>query len=86
MFDFGCHRIEVLVNLFGPVSKVASMVTNTVFDREVEDTATAVLQFESGTAAVLSVTHATSEPATRLIYSALTVRYTFRCSTKGRYG
>jgi len=62
MFDFGCHRIEALLNIFGPISKVASIVTKNVFDREVEDTATALFQFESGPCAVLSVTHAASEP------------------------
>ena len=62
MFDFGCHRIEALVNIFGPVKQVASMVSNVAFNREVEDTATALFQFESGTCAVLSVTHAASEP------------------------
>jgi predicted dehydrogenase len=61
MFDFGCHRIEALVNLFGPVERVTSLVSNVVFDREVEDTATALFQFNGGTCAVLSVTHAANE-------------------------
>ena len=62
MFDFGCHRIEVLANVFGPIEQVTSMVSNVVFDREVEDTATALFQFKGGTCAVLSVTHAANEP------------------------
>lgn len=62
MFDFGCHRIEALVNIFGPVQRVTSIVSNAVFNREVEDTATALFQFESGTCGVLSVSHAASEP------------------------
>lgn len=62
MFDFGCHRIEALVNCFGPVKYVTSLVSNVVFNREVEDTASALFQFESGTCGVLSVTHAASEP------------------------
>src|SRR5262245_28686180 len=62
MFDFGCHRIEVLVNIFGSIKQVTSMVVNVTFDREVEDTATSLFQFESGTCAVLSVTHAANEP------------------------
>lgn len=61
MFDFGCHRIETLVNIFGPVKQVTGMVSNVVFDREVEDTAAALFQFESGTCGVLCVTHAASE-------------------------
>src|ERR671939_1172651 len=35
MFDFGCHRIEVLMNLFGRVEQVRSLAGNVVFGREV---------------------------------------------------
>jgi predicted dehydrogenase len=62
MFDFGCHRLEVLVNLFGSVRQLKSLVTNVVFNREVEDTATVLMQFESGVCATLAVTHAAIEP------------------------
>ncbi|HEX8351345.1 MAG TPA: Gfo/Idh/MocA family oxidoreductase [Pyrinomonadaceae bacterium] len=62
MFDFGSHRVEVLVNLFGHVTKVRSLSGNVLFDREVEDTACALMQFEGGAQAVLSVTHAAREP------------------------
>lgn len=62
MFDFGCHRIEVLTNLLGCITQVKGLTANVVFDREVEDTATALFQFENGGCAVLSVTHAVSEP------------------------
>ena len=62
MFDFGCHRLEVLVNLFGPIRRLTSIVANVVFDREVEDTATALFQFEMGACATLTVTHAALEP------------------------
>jgi len=62
MFDFGCHRIEVLTNLLGCITQVKALTANVLFDREVEDTATALFQFENGGCAVLSVTHAASEP------------------------
>jgi predicted dehydrogenase len=62
MFDFGCHRIEVLLNLFGDVSNVKGLASNVLFEREVEDTACALMQFERGPQAVLSVTHAAREP------------------------
>lgn len=62
MFDFGCHRLEVLVHVFGPVRRLTSLIANVVFDREVEDTAAAVLQFEGGACATLAVTHAAREP------------------------
>jgi predicted dehydrogenase len=62
MFDFGCHRVEVLLNLFGDVTKVRGLATNVLFGREVEETACALLQFGQGTQAVISVTHAACEP------------------------
>ena len=61
MFDFGCHRIEVLANVLGPIKAVTSIVSNVVYDRQVEDTATALFQFERGACGVLSVSHAARE-------------------------
>lgn len=62
MFDFGCHRIEVLVDILGDVKNVKAITANALFDREVEDVATALFQFERGTFATLTVTHAAREP------------------------
>jgi predicted dehydrogenase len=62
MFDFGCHRIEVLTNLFGPITEVKAMTANTRFEREVEDTAAALFRFAQGACGLLSVSHAASEP------------------------
>jgi predicted dehydrogenase len=62
MFDFGCHRIEVLTNLFGPIAEVKALTANTMFKREVEDTASALFRFERGAFGVLSVSHAAAEP------------------------
>jgi predicted dehydrogenase len=62
MMDFGCHRLEVLTNLFGKVSKIKSVLGKAAFERETEDTAMANMKFESGTFANLSVTHAAIEP------------------------
>jgi predicted dehydrogenase len=62
MFDFGCHRLEVLIHVFGAVRQASGMIANVVFDREVEDTAVALLQFERGPCATLTVTHAAIEP------------------------
>jgi predicted dehydrogenase len=62
MMDFGCHRIEVLVNLFGfQVRQAAAVTANVVFDRPVEDTASVLLQFEAGPCASVTVTHAARE-------------------------
>ncbi len=62
MFDFGCHRIEVLLDLLGDIRDVKSTVGNAFFDRKVEDVAVATFQFEQGTCGTLTVTHAAREP------------------------
>jgi len=62
MMDFGCHRIEVLMNLFGPVAEVDGVTSNKVLNREVEDTSAALIRFEKGCCATITVTHAAVEP------------------------
>lgn len=62
MMDFGCHRIEVLTDLFGDVESVKSLIANVSFtDRDVEDTAISSFKFSSGMLATLTVTHAARE-------------------------
>ena len=62
MMDFGCHRIEVLLDLLGPVREVQGFPANVRFrDRNVEDTCVAHFRFHNGAEAVLAVTHAASE-------------------------
>jgi predicted dehydrogenase len=61
MMDFGCHRIEVLLNLLGPIRHTQAFTDNVLFDREVEDTSGAFFRFESGARATLVVTHAAFE-------------------------
>jgi predicted dehydrogenase len=61
MMDFGCHRLEVLANLFGPVVQMESMTASVVFEREVEDTAAVLMRFASGACGSLTVTHAALE-------------------------
>lgn len=61
MFDFGCHRIEVLLNLLGEVTGVHGSVRQLAFQRDVEDTAIAVLDFKASSQAIISVTHAAFE-------------------------
>ena len=62
MFDFGCHRIEVLLNLFGDIKDVNAIASNRFFWREVEDVAVASFQFKQGTCATLTVAHSAKEP------------------------
>jgi 1,5-anhydro-D-fructose reductase (1,5-anhydro-D-mannitol-forming) len=62
MMDFGCHRIEVLLHLLGPVARVDGFPVNVrLRGREVEDTCLARLGFAGGAEAVLAVTHAARE-------------------------
>lgn len=61
MMDFGCHRIEVLMNLFGPINRVQAFNDALLFAREVEDTSAAFFKFEQGLRATLTVTHAAFE-------------------------
>ena len=62
MFDFGCHRIEVLLSLFGDVVDVRALRANLLYDRPVEDTAIVALRFLPGPLATVTVTHAAAEP------------------------
>jgi predicted dehydrogenase len=63
MMDFGCHRIEVLTDLFGSVVSQRSLATKSAFpERGVEDSAALLLEFEHGPLASVTVTHAAIEP------------------------
>jgi predicted dehydrogenase len=62
MFDFGCHRIQILMHLFGPVQKLKAITSKALFDREVEETAVASFEFTGGTLATVIVSHAVREP------------------------
>ncbi len=66
LMDFGCHRLEVLLNLLGPVKKVIGQKANIIFDREVEDTTAVQLEFEQGAWAQLTVSTAIHEARDRL--------------------
>jgi predicted dehydrogenase len=61
MFDFGCHRIEVLTHIFGPICDVKATLANVLFEREVEDTGAALFQFQGGAYGMLTVSHAARE-------------------------
>jgi predicted dehydrogenase len=61
MMDFGCHRIEVLLDVFGSIKKTTSIVNRLHFDRPVEDSATAFFEFDNGIHGVLSAHHSVFE-------------------------
>jgi predicted dehydrogenase len=63
MMDFGSHRLELLVSLFGDVESVTGWSDKLLFpEREVEDSAGASLKFKSGVRASLLISHAAVEP------------------------
>jgi predicted dehydrogenase len=62
MADFGCHRVEVLLDLLGPLAEARGTSARTRYrEREVEDACVASLRFRSGALAVVAVTHAAHE-------------------------
>ena len=69
MIDFGSHRIEVFMHLFGPIRKVTAVNRNLRFqDRNVEDTSVAIFDHDS-VLSILTVTHTVQEPKdTLMIY------------------
>ena len=66
MMGFGCHRIEVLLNILGPVKRTAGFIDNVIFDREVEDNSAAIFHFGRGAFGVLSISNSIFEPGDTL--------------------
>lgn len=61
LYDIGSHRAEVFHHLFGCPKSVKGITTTQAFQRDVEDTATAIYSYEKGFHVVLNVTHAARE-------------------------
>jgi predicted dehydrogenase len=66
MFDFGCHRIELLMNILGEISETKGMLARVALDRIVEDTAVALLRMQQGALGSITVTHAAFHAADTL--------------------
>lgn len=62
MMDIGCHRIEVMLNVIGPIADVKSQLNTLHFERNTEDTATTLFRFENGAHGFLSAVHSAFEP------------------------
>jgi predicted dehydrogenase len=63
MMDFGCHRIEIFVNLFGTVEVDAAFTDQIFYRRPVEDSSGVFFRLHGGARGVLLVSHATPVPA-----------------------
>jgi predicted dehydrogenase len=72
LMDFGCHRIEVLLNILGSVSRAWGSNGRLVTDWEVEDTSVALFEFQSECRGLLAVSRAVEEPQDTLdIYGSV---------------
>jgi predicted dehydrogenase len=57
----GCHRIEMLLNLFGPITQIVSLKGNVHARRDIEDTGVAVFRHGAGPLSVLCMSHSIRE-------------------------
>ena len=72
LMDFGCHRIEVLLNILGAVSKAWGSQGSATTDWDVEDTSIAIMEFHSEARGMLAVSRAIEEPRDTLdIYGSV---------------
>ena len=55
LYDIGSHRIDVLNFLFGKPARVCGQVSNVVHELAVEDSATVMIDYESGVRGVVDV-------------------------------
>jgi predicted dehydrogenase len=62
LMDFGCHRIEVLLNILGGVSRAWGSQGSLVTDWDVEDTSISILEFQNEARGMLAVSRAVQEP------------------------
>ena len=58
LMNQGIHTIDLLLHLFGPVARVTGRMATRLHDIEVEDTAAALLEFESGALGVVEASTA----------------------------
>lgn len=62
LMDMGCHRVDLLIHLFGPVVDVSGKADNLRYRRPVEDSAAVILGFQRSMRAVLLSAHCAFEP------------------------
>ncbi len=61
LMDFGCHRIEVLLNILGAVSTAWGSQGRLVTNWDVEDTSVSIFEFKNESRGILAVSRAVEE-------------------------
>lgn len=67
LMDIGSHRIDLFLDLFGPIAKVKAICNTQHGDFPVEDTALLIMQFESGMTGHLQVHFASRADPDQLV-------------------
>jgi predicted dehydrogenase len=66
LMDFGSHRIDILLDILGPVTHVNAMTDRLSFEREVEDSALVTMRHASGAQSMVGAYHTIGPPADEL--------------------
>ncbi|MFH1070731.1 MAG: Gfo/Idh/MocA family oxidoreductase [Candidatus Glassbacteria bacterium] len=66
LMDFGSHRIDILLDILGPVAEVAAFTDRLHFEREVEDSALVAMRHTSGAQSFVGAYHTIGPPADEL--------------------
>ena len=70
LMDFGCHRIELLLHLFGPPRVATGTIGKVYPEHDVEDTATVALAFKGGESGLITVIRGGTEEYDNLFIQA----------------
>ena len=57
LMDFGSHRIDVLLDILGPVIEVGAFTDRLLFERQVEDSALVIMRHNSGAHSIVGAYH-----------------------------
>ena len=57
LMDFGSHRIDILLDILGPVREVSAFTDRLLFERQVEDSASLLLRHSSGAHSLAGAYH-----------------------------
>ena len=55
--DFGSHRIDLLLDILGPVTQVSAFTDRLLFERQVEDSALVTMRHASGAHSLVGAYH-----------------------------